>query len=126
MTSDQENKGYKRWYDHDPVLVEVLDVLRSFKEELRTQSQIFIDKISAEVGEETVEKYYAKVRRDLGDKFGRRWYDEDPVVSKAVELLRVVPPDVQRKAAQSFMKGLKEQGIVISSGPQRDPHTQQG
>jgi hypothetical protein len=109
---------HKRWYDHDPMLVEVLEALRSFKEELRSQSQIFLDKITAEVGAEAVEKFYAKVLEDRGDRFGRRWYDEDPVVSKAVELLRVVPPEVQRKAAESFMSGLKAQGIPFSSKPQ--------
>lgn len=118
--SDKDNPSYKRWYDHDPMLAEVLEALRSFKDELRAQSQIFLDKIAAEVGQDTVNKFYSKVQEELGDKFGRRWYDEDPVVSQAVELLRVVPPEVQRKAAESFMKGLKEQGISfpLSSNPQ--------
>lgn len=114
MTSESETPKYKRWYDHDPLLIEVLEALRFFTDELHEQSQIFLDKIAAEVGPETVERFYDKVRQDLGDKFGRRWYDEDPVVSKAVELLRVAPPDVQRKAAESFLKGLKDQGITFS------------
>lgn len=113
MSASDQDKKYKRWYDHDPMLVEVLEALRSFEDELRAQSQVFIDKISAEVGPDAVEKFYGKVLEERGDKFGRRWYDEDPVVSKAVELLRVVPPDVQRRAAQSFMQGLRDQGIVI-------------
>ncbi len=117
MTTEQEQSDYKRWYDYDPMLMEVLETLRSFKDELRTQSQVFLDKISAEVGAETVDRYYDKVRQDLGDKFGRRWYDHDPVVSKAVELLRVVPPEAQRKAAESFMKGLREQGLLMQTGP---------
>ncbi len=119
MNQNAENPPYKRWYDHDPMLAEVLDVLRSFKDELRTQSQVFIDKIAAEVGEETVNQFYEKVRTDLGEKFGRRWYDQDPVVSKAVELLRVIPPEAQRKAAESFLKGLREKGIDVSPESQR-------
>lgn len=115
MSNDQDQPNYKRWYDHDPKLVEVLETLRSFKEELRSQSQIFLDKITAEVGQETVNNFYDKVRQEIGDRFGRRWYDEDPVVSRAVELLRVVPPEVQRQAAESFLKGLKDQGICFTA-----------
>ena len=105
----------KRWYDHDPLLAEVLEVLRSFEEPLKEQAQVFLDKITEQVGAEAVEAFYAKVLAERGDRFGRRWYDEDPIVSKSVELLRVVPPDVQRQAAQSFLKGLEAQGIDISA-----------
>jgi hypothetical protein len=104
---------FKRWYDHDPLLVEVLDILRSFQSELKTQSQVFIDKITQEVGQEAVDAYYDKICIELGQNFGRRWYDVDPTVSKAVELLRVVPPEVQRKVAESFMMNLKEQGVQL-------------
>lgn len=109
----ESNRPYKRWYDHDPALMEVLETLRSFQDELRTQAQVFIDKITAEVGEDAVNRYYEKVRADLGQNFGRRWYDADPVVSRAVELLRVVPPDAQRRAAESFMQGLRAQGVTL-------------
>lgn len=112
--SDTPANRPKRWYDHDPLLVEVLETLRSFKDELRVQSQIFLNKISDEVGAEAVERFYEKARAGMGDQFGNRWYDQDPVVSKAVELLRVVPPEVQRKAAESFLAGLKAQGIQVS------------
>ncbi len=113
MSSEQDNPKYKRWYDHDPLLVEVLETLRSFQDELRAQSQVFIDKITAEVGAEAVEKFYKAILEQQKDHFGRRWYDQDPVVSKAVELLRVVPPEAQRKAAESFLNGLKSQGVSI-------------
>ena len=43
---------------------------------------------------------------------GKRWYDQDPVISKTVELLRVVPPEVQRQAAEHFLKTLKDLGLV--------------
>ena len=41
----------------------------------------------------------------------RRWYDKDPIISKTVELLRIVPPDAQKAAADNFKKVLKEMGI---------------
>jgi hypothetical protein len=115
MSSEQDTARPKRWYDHDPLLIEVLETLRSFKEELRVQSQIFLNKITEEVGQEAVNRFYEKALAEFGDKRGRRWYDQDPVVSKAVELLRVVPPEVQRKAAMSFLQGLKDQGIQVPS-----------
>ena len=35
----------RRWYDHDPVLIEVLDLLRSFQEDVRVQAEQFIEKL---------------------------------------------------------------------------------
>lgn len=116
MNMQEQPTRPKRWYDHDPLLVEVLETLRSFKDELREQSQVFLDKITAEVGADAVERFYEKILQERGDKFGRRWYDQDPVVSKAVELLRVVPPEAQRKAAENFLNGLKAQGISLPTG----------
>ena len=41
----------------------------------------------------------------------RRWYDKDPVISKTVEILRIVPPEAQKICAQNFIRTLKEMGI---------------
>lgn len=100
---------YKRWYDHDPLLVEVMELLRNFKDDLREQAQVFLEKIENQVGKEAVESFYEKVKHTNGN----RWYDEDPVLSRAVELLRIVPQDIQRKASENFLKSLKQQGITI-------------
>lgn len=98
----------KRWYDHDPVLLEVLDLLRSFKTDVRAQAEVFLQKIESQVGKEALEQFYQVSRPK---QFGNRWYDEDPVVSRAVELLRVVPPDAQRRAAMRFLESMKKQGL---------------
>lgn len=103
----QSTPPYKRWYDHDPLLIEVLETLRSFQDELRAQSEIFLEKITEAVGPEAVELFYEAILKERMGQVGRRWYDEDPVVSKAVELLRVVPPEAQRQAARNFLSGLK-------------------
>ena len=42
---------------------------------------------------------------------GNRWYDKDPVISKTVELLRVVPPEIQKAAAENFIKSLEDMGV---------------
>lgn len=104
-----EQKKFKRWYDHDPLLLEVVDMLRFFKDELRSQAQVFILKIEEQVGTELLEKFYATIKPYEG---GNRWYDEDPLLSKAIELLRVVPPEAQRNAAASFLEAMEKQGIT--------------
>jgi hypothetical protein len=102
----------RRWYDHDPVLIEVLDLLKSFQADVRVQAQAFTEKIEAAVGPDVLEKFYeASANRPKGN----RWYDEDPVVHKAVELLRVVPPDAQRQAAMKFLEAMKKPGTSASS-----------
>lgn len=103
---------YKRWYDHDPLLMEVLELLKNYQEELKAQAEIFLNKIEEQVSKETIEKFYEMVKPLHG---GNRWYDRDIVISKTVELLRVVPPDVQKHAAQNFIKALEEMGVSVES-----------
>jgi hypothetical protein len=107
----------RRWYDHDPVLIEVLDLLRSFKVDVREQAQAFLDKIESAVGKEALEQFYAASQ--AVPRKGNRWYDEDPVVSRAVELLRVVPPDAQRQAAMKFLEAMKKQGVRPTESSER-------
>ena len=102
---------YKRWYDHDPLLMEVMDLLRNYQSDLKDQAQIFLTKIEDHVGKEAIESFYTKVKQADGN----RWYDQDPVLSRAVELLRVVPKDIQKQAAKNFLASLKAQGISIDS-----------
>lgn len=98
---------YKRWYDHDPVLLEVVELLRNYQDELHAQAEIFLAKIEEKVSKETIDKFYEMVKPINGN----RWYDKDPVISKTVELLRVVPPEIQKSAAENFISALKEIGV---------------
>ena len=102
---------YKRWYDHDPLLLEVVELLRSYQDELKAQAELFLLKIEEKVSKEAIEKFYQLVKPVNGN----RWYDNDPVISRTVELLRVVPPDVQRACADHFIKALKEIGVDYES-----------
>lgn len=99
---------YKRWYDYDPLLMEVLNLLKHYQDDLKSQAAVFLDKIEAQVGKETIEAFYEMVKPPKRN----RWYDQDPVLSKTIELLRIVPPDVQKRAAQQFLDALKAQGIT--------------
>ena len=101
------NHSYKRWYDLDPVLSEVINLLQNYQNELRAQAEIFLSEIEKKVSKEAIDKFYDLAR----PKVCNRWYDKDPVISKTVELLRVVPPDVQKATAQNFLKALEDMGV---------------
>ena len=101
------NHSYKRWYDLDPVLSEVINLLQNYQNELRAQAEIFLSEIEKKVSKEAIDKFYELAR----PKVCNRWYDKDPVISKTVELLRVVPPDVQKATAQNFLKALEDMGV---------------
>ena len=99
--------SYKIWYDLDPVLSEVINLLQNYQNELRAQAEIFLAEIEKKVSKEAIDKFYELAR----PKVCNRWYDKDPVISKTVELLRVVPPDVPKATAQSFLNALDSMGI---------------
>lgn len=102
---------YKRWYDHDPVLLEVINLLKDYQDELLAQAELFLKKIEEKVSKEVIDSFYETVK----PVNGKRWYDKNPIISKTVELLRVVPPDVQKQAAQNFIKALQEQGVSLDT-----------
>ena len=106
--------AYKRWYDHDPLLLEVIELLRNYQTELRAQAEIFLQKIEEKVSKETIDKFYAMVKPVNANN---RWYDKDPVISKT---LRIVPPEAQKICAQNFIRTLKEMGIEYESPNKTD------
>ncbi len=102
------SQNYKRWYDHDPLLLKVINILKDYQEELREQAEIFLDSVEKKVSSEAIERYYNLVKPINSSN---RWYDKDPVISKTVELLRVVPPDIQKAVARNFIETLEKNGI---------------
>lgn len=101
---------YKRWYDYDPLLLKVINLLKDYQDELKEQAEIFLSTVEKQVSKEALEKYYSFARPIGG---GNRWYDKDPIISKTVELLRVVPQEVQKMTAQNFLKALSDNGINV-------------
>jgi hypothetical protein len=98
----------RRWYDHDPLLAEVLELLRAYPADLKAQSEIFLKRIEEQIGAEAMHRFYELAQPP---KTGNRWYDNDPQLFRAIELLRVVPPAVQRQAAQRFLDAMRKRGI---------------
>ena len=92
LTADPSKIGYKNYQD-----------------ELLEQAELFLAKLEEQVSKEAIDKFYELVKPINGC----RWYDKNPVISRTVEILRVVPPDVQKKAAQMFIDTLKKNGIDI-------------
>ncbi len=102
---------YRRWYEHDPLLLEVVELLKNYQDELRSQAENFLKKIEEKVSKDAIERFYEMVKPVNGN----RWYDKDPIISKTVELLRVVPPDVQKACAEHFINSLKDLGVDYQS-----------
>ena len=103
--------AYKRWYDHDPKLLEVIDLLKNYQEDLREHAEVFLEKLEEKVSKEALDRFYDLVK----PVNGARWYDKDPIISKTVEILRVVPPEVQYACAERFINALQDMGIEYQS-----------
>ena len=106
----KEEKQYKRWYDYDPLLLQVVELLREYPEELKSQAEIFLKKVEERVSKDAIDRFYSIVKPMIK---GNRWYDHDPVLSLTIELLRVVPRDIQRQAANNFIQILQTHGVEV-------------
>lgn len=106
----KEEKQYKRWYDYDPLLLQVVELLREYPDELKSQAEIFLKKVEERVSKDAIERFYSIVKPMIK---GNRWYDHDPTLSLTIELLRVVPRDIQRQAANNFIQILQAHGVNV-------------
>lgn len=100
----------RRWYDKDPILKEALELLKLSCEDTKNSAADFILQLQEQVAGEVIEHVYSIMQDYEGEK-GNRWYDKDPVVMKAIELLRVAPKKTQRKAALKLLLALEEQNF---------------
>ena len=107
----EKQPEYKRWYDHDPLLLKVINLLKDYQDDLHEQAEIFLKSVEEKVSKEALDKYYSLVKPSSS---ANRWYDQDIVISKTVELLRVVPQSVQKSVAEKFIETLKNNGIIIN------------
>ena len=94
----------RRWYDKDPVLKEALELLRLSNDELKGEAADFILNLQNNLAKEVIDDVYEMVSKYQGK--GNRWYDNDPVIMKAVELWRVAPQDMQRKIAEKLLSAI--------------------
>ena len=102
--SEEQNKG-KRWYDKDPVLKEALELLRLSSDEKKAQAKDYMLTLQENVAQDVIERIYEMVTKYHGK--GNRWYDNDPVMIRAVEVLRQADPKTQRVAALKLLLALE-------------------
>ncbi len=99
----------RRWYEKDPILKEALELLKLSCDETKTSAANFILQLQEQVASEVIEHVYDIMTKYEGG--GKRWYDTDPVIMKAIELLRVAPKKTQRKAALKLLLALEDQSF---------------
>ena len=105
----EESFEHKRWYDRDPILTEALELLRLSSDDEKEAAKSFILKLQEDVAKDVIERIYEIVTKYQGK--GNRWYDNDPVMIKAIEVLRNADPKTQRKAALKLLLALDEQSF---------------
>lgn len=96
----------RRWYDKDPILKEALELLQLQCDDTKSAAAKFILQLQEQVAGEVIEHVYDIMTQYEGR--GNRWYDKDPVVMKAIELLRAAPKKTQRRAALKLLLALDE------------------
>ncbi len=99
----------KRWYDKDPVLKEALELLRLQPDETKSEAAKFLLNLQEQVAGEVIEHVYEIINIYQGK--GNRWYDNDPMMLKGVELLRNAPPHIQRVAALKLLVALENRSF---------------
>lgn len=97
--------NYRRWYDNDPVLKEALELLSLQPDEKKTAAADFIISLQEQVAKDVIDRIY-ELTTQYANK-GNRWYDNDPVMIKAMELLKAAPASTQRVAALKLLKAIE-------------------
>lgn len=98
-------ESYRRWYDNDPVLKEALELLQLQTDDNKNAAADFIISLQNQVAQDVIDRIYDIVHQYAGK--GNRWYDNDPVMLKAIELLKVAPPETQRAAALKLLQSME-------------------
>ncbi len=109
LRNDRKNimsESKRRWYDRDPELKEAMELLCLSTEDKKDQAAQFILSLQKQVAADVIERIYETISQYHGT--GNRWYDNDPIMMKAMEMLRTAKPDVQRVAAKKLLKALSE------------------
>ena len=96
----------RRWYDKDPLLKEALELLSISTEDTKDEAAQFMLNLQEKIAADVIERLYEQLQEYR--ESGNRWYDNDPVMMKGIELLRVAPPHIQRVAAKKVLKALAQ------------------
>ena len=98
-------ESFRRWYDNDPILKEALELLKLQTDDKKSVAADFIISLQEQVAQDVIERIYEMTTQYAGK--GNRWYDNDPVMIKAMELLKAAPPKMQRVAALKLLLAME-------------------
>ena len=98
-------EDFRRWYDSDPILKEALELLKLQTDDNKSAAAEFIISLQEQVAQDVIERIY-EITKQYAHK-GNRWYDADPVMLKAVEMLRMSSPKTQRIAALKLLLAME-------------------
>ncbi|MGN0018489.1 MAG: hypothetical protein ACI37S_05560 [Candidatus Gastranaerophilaceae bacterium] len=102
---EEKKSQQRRWYDKDPALKEALELLRLAPGDKKDAAADFVIQLQEQIAGDVIEKIYDIMCEYHGK--GRRWYDNDPIVMKAIQLLRVAPKHTQKEAALKLLTALE-------------------
>ena len=98
-------ESFRRWYDNDPILKEALELLKLQTDDRKSVAADFIISLQEQVAQDVIDRIYEMTTQYAGK--GNRWYDNDPVMIKAMELLKAAPPKMQRVAALKLLLAME-------------------
>ena len=88
---------------------EALELLRLQPDETKTEAKDFLLQLQEQVASEVIDHVYDIINTYQGK--GNRWYDNDPMMLKGVELLRNAPANIQRVAALKLLVALEQKSF---------------
>lgn len=92
----------QRWYDKDPTVSLAISLLKNTNEETK---RLCAEEIIKEVEEKGIKLPTGLISR-INSTF-QRWYDEDSSLSKAMEYLRLSPPELRKGIAIEIIELLE-------------------
>lgn len=102
-------ESFRRWYDNDPILKEALELLKLQTDDKKSVAADFIISLQEQVAQDVIDRIYEMTTQYAGK--GNRWYDNDPVMIKAMELLKAAPPKTQRVAALKLLLAIESNAM---------------
>lgn len=94
--SNTDDKGYRRWYDQDPVLSQAMQTLKDTDDESQIKIALNLIKIITEhnLSESeysSVDEIISATEEGLKKNKRERWYDIDATLRTAISLLQNCP-----------------------------------
>lgn len=96
----------RRWYDNEETLKEAMELLSLEADNSEDSGEQFVSKLQEQVAQDIIDKVYETITQYRSN--GNRWYDNDPVMMRAIELLKVSNPRIKKKAAKKLLIALSQ------------------